>query len=285
MNSDNHNTDPSKPKGWFHVVRQFFSGSLFRKKDLIEQLRGYKSRNFAESEVFHIIEGALQISDMQARDIMIPRSQMICIVEDELPETFLPRIIAAGHSRYPVTGESSDEITGILLAKDLLPLLFKESVQQSLNLKSILRPATFVPESKRLTTLLHNFRTNRNHMAVVVDEYGGVAGLITIEDILEEIVGEIEDEYDAEADGFINPVSKKIFMVKALTPIDEFNDFFHCHLSNEEFDTIGGLVVQKLGHMPKRDEFVCIDQFQFKVVSADSRRILLLQVSLNQTEE
>lgn len=284
MNNDRH-THLSKLKSWFYKIKQIFCGSIFKKKNLIEQLRSYKNCNFAESGVLHIIEGALQISDMQARDIMIPRSQMICIAENELPGNFLPGIISTGHSRYPVIGESADEIIGILLAKDLLPLLFQEGIQQSFDLKSILRPAIFVPESKRLTALLHNFRTNKNHMAIVVDEYGGVAGLITIEDILEEIVGEIEDESDAEADGFIKPIAEGTFMVKALMPINEFNEFFHSNLNSDEFDTIGGLIMQQLGRMPKRDECVNIDKFQFKVVSADSRRILLLHASLNKNKE
>ncbi len=281
---DNSHSYLSNLKNWFCKIRQLFSNPVLKKKDLIKQLSHYKNHDIYENGVLHIVEGALQIDDMQARDIMIPRSQMICIAENEKPENFLPRIIAAGHSRYPIIGESVDEITGILLAKDLLPLLFRESAPQSFDLKSVLRAATFVPESKRLTVLLHNFRTNKNHMAIVVDEYGGVAGLITIEDILEEIVGEIEDEYDSEADGFVKPITKNSFMVKALMPIDEFNHFFHSDLTSEEFDTVGGLIMQQLGHMPKRDEFIDIDKFRFKVVSSNSRRIGLLHVSLNTTE-
>ena len=274
-------TSSPHPKRWFDKIRQLFSNEPLRKEDLIGQLRDAEHQDLLDEEVLHIIEGALQVSTMQTRDIMIPRSQMVCISACESPQDFLPRIIAAGHSRYPVIGESIDEVNGILLAKDLLPILLQEDGKQSFDLKSILRPAIFVPESKRLNVLLRDFRTNRNHMAVIADEYGGVAGLVTIEDVLEEIVGDIEDEYDEEADSFIKPINTKEFMVKALMPIEEFNDYFHCELNNEEFDTIGGLIMQDLGHMPKHDESVTLDKFCFKVASADGRRIRLLHVTLH----
>jgi len=268
-----------RPKSWFEKVKQLFSNEPIKKEDLLGQLRDAEHQDVLDGEVVHIIEGALQVSSMQVRDIMIPRSQMVCISSEETPSELLPRIIAAGHSRYPVFGESLDEVMGILLAKDLLPLLLSEN-SDIFDLKSILRPAIFVPESKRLNILLRDFRTNKNHMAVVADEYGGVAGLVTIEDVLEEIVGDIEDEYDDEIDSFIKPINKKEFMVKALTPIEEFNIFFHCQLKDEEFDTVGGLVMQKLGHMPKCDESIMLDKFCFKVANADDRRIKLLHVSV-----
>ncbi len=276
------NDDPSQPntKNWFNKVKQLFSNEPLQKEDLIEQLRDAELHDILDNEVLHIMEGALGVSAMQARDIMIPRSQMVCISANESPEDFLLRILAAGHSRYPVIGESTDEVLGVLLAKDLLPLLLKKNVDATFDLKTILRPAIFVPESKRLTILLREFRTNKNHMAIIADEYGGVAGLVTIEDVLEEIVGDIEDEYDEDADIFIKPVSKKEFMVKALTPIDEFNHFFHANLSSEEFDTIGGLVMQQFGHLPKYNESVVFEGFCFKVSNADSRRVRLLNVSV-----
>lgn len=276
--SDEH---PShhRHKSWFEKLKQLFSNERMCKEDLLDQVRDAEHQDVLDEEVVHIIEGALQVSTMQVRGIMIPRPQMVSISSKETPSEFLPRIIAAGHSRYPVTGDSIDNIIGILLAKDLLPLLLEQE-EQPFDLKAILRPAVFVPESKRLNILLRDFRTNKNHMAIVADEYGGVAGLITIEDILEEIVGEIEDEYDAEADAFIKPINQKEFMVKALTPIEDFNLHFNSHLQDEEFETIGGLIMKKLGHMPKHDESVTFQNFCFKVVNADTRRIKLLHVTL-----
>lgn len=282
--NDDYTSSPQS-KSWFDKVKQLFSSEPLCKKDIIDQLRDAEHQDILDGEVLHIIEGALQVSTMQARDIMIPRSQMVCIADCESPKDFLPRIIAAGHSRYPVIGESVDEVVGILLAKDLLPLLLQEDGHQSFDLNSILRSAIFVPESKRLNILLRDFRTNRNHMAVIADEYGGVAGLVTIEDVLEEIVGDIEDEYDEEADSFIKPINKKEFMVKALTPIEDFNSYFHCKLSDEEFDTVGGLIMQELGHMPKHDESVVLGDFCFNVANADSRRIQLLHVTLKSPKE
>lgn len=186
---------------------------------------------------------------------MVPRSQMMSIRSTQTPKEFLPAIIEAAHSRYPVVGESLDDVMGVLLAKDLLPLILHND-ERPFDIKELLRPATFVPESKRLNVLLREFRANRNHMAIVIDEYGGVAGLVTIEDVLEQIVGDIEDEHDVEEDSYIKPLPSGDFIVKALTPVDAFNDFFGSEFSDEEFDTVGGLVMSAFGHLPKRNEVV-----------------------------
>jgi magnesium and cobalt transporter len=224
-----------------------------------------------------IMEGAMQVSDMQARDIMIPRSQMEFIKADATLEDILPQIINSAHSRYPVIGDNPDDILGILLAKDLLPQILIPD-NGKFRIEDLLRPTMVVPESKRLNVLLREFRENRNHMAIVIDEYGGVAGLVTIEDVLEEIVGEIEDETDPQADRFIHMIVDHEFMVKALTPIEDFNAYFGCRFSDEEFDTIGGLVIQAFGHMPARQEATTIDGFTFEVVKADQRKIYSLRV-------
>jgi magnesium and cobalt transporter len=214
---------------------------------------------------------------MQARDIMVPRSQMDVIDVNEPPDRFIPLVIETAHSRFPVTGESKDDILGILLAKDLLRYYAGE---EEFNVREMLRPAVFIPESKPLNVLLKEFRKNRNHIAIVVDEYGGVAGLITIEDVLEQIVGDIEDEYDFdEAEDNIVQEKRGIHRVKALTEITDFNAAFGTNYSDAEFDTIGGLVLNRFGRVPKRGEQIMIDQLNFRVLRADSRRIYLLQVA------
>jgi magnesium and cobalt transporter len=223
------------------------------------------------------MEGAMQVSDMQARDIMIPRTQMVVIKAESSLEEILPQIIRTSHSRYPVVGDSLDDIFGILLVKDLLPQILNKD-QSEFNIRELLRPSVVVPESKRLNVLLREFRENRNHMAIVIDEYGGVAGLVTIEDVLEEIVGEIEDETDAMADHFIRKITDEDFFIKALTPIEDFNEYFGTRFSDEDFDTIGGLVIQALGHMPVRNETATIDRFEFQVINADQRKIHSLRM-------
>ena len=230
-----------------------------------------------DEDAYSIIQGAMQVSDMQARDIMIPRAQMVVIKQESSLEEILPQIISSAHSRYPVIGDSPDDVLGILLAKDLLPQILNRD-QSGFNFEALLRPTVVVPESKRLNVLLREFRENRNHMAIVIDEYGGVAGLVTIEDVLEEIVGEIEDETDAETDHYIRQISDEDYFIKALTPIDEFNDHFGSKFSDEEFDTIGGLVIQAFGHMPARNEIATIDNFEFKVINADQRKIHSLRM-------
>tara|TARA_R100001039_G_scaffold31574_1_gene24196 strand:- start:877 stop:1575 length:699 start_codon:yes stop_codon:yes gene_type:complete len=217
---------------------------------------------------------------MQVREIMIPRSQMVSIKASSDPRDFLPTIIDCAHSRFPVLGDDPDEVIGILLAKDLLPLILDPARMDRFAIKDHIRSAMVVPESKRLDSLLREFRISRNHMAIVVNEYGGVAGLVTIEDVLEQIVGEIEDEHDVEEEDYlIKDLDDQEYTVKALTPIDDFNEHFHCQFSDEEFDTIGGLVMQKFGRLPGRDESVELDGYLFTVLSADGRTIRLLRVT------
>jgi len=217
---------------------------------------------------------------MQVRDIMIPRSQVVTVPADLSLCEIVERVTEASHSRFPVVGENVDNVMGILLAKDLLPLLLAEN-QDKFDIKDIVRPATFVPESKRLNVLLKEFRETRQHMAIVIDEYGSVCGAVTIEDVLEQIVGEIEDEFDVDDDSFIKKFDDQNFIVKALTPIDEFNQYFATDFNDQEFTTIGGLVLQQFGHIPERSESLTIGSFQITVLNADSRQIKLLKVNTN----
>lgn len=265
-------------RSWLEKLTQAFAHEPKSRQELLELLREAHQNKLLDSEALSIVEGAIQVADLQVRDIMVPRSQMISIKANQTPREFLPAIIDAAHSRYPVIGESIDDVMGILLAKDLLPLILQEN-GHSFNIKDLLRPATFVPESKRLNVLLREFRANHNHMAIVIDEYGGVAGLVTIEDVLEQIVGDIEDEHDVEEDSYIKPLPSGDFIVKALTPVDTFNEFFETDFSEDEFDTVGGLVMGAFGHLPKRNETTEIGEFRFRVLNADSRRIHLLRLS------
>jgi magnesium and cobalt transporter len=265
-------------RSWLEKIAQAFAHEPKNRQELLELLREAHQNKLLDSEALSIVEGAIQVADLQVRDIMVPRSQMISIKATQTPKEFLPAIIEAAHSRYPVIGESLDDVMGILLAKDLLPLLLQDG-EQPFNIKDLLRPATFVPESKRLNVLLKEFRANRNHMAVVIDEYGGVAGLVTIEDVLEQIVGDIEDEHDVEEDSYIKPLPSGDFLIKALTPVENFNEFFDSGFSDEEFDTVGGLVTSAFGHLPKRNEVTELGEFRFRVLNADSRRIHLLRLT------
>ena len=245
------------------------------REQLVELLRSSYERNLMDADALTMIEGVLQVSELQARDIMVPRAQMDVVDVHEPPEQFLPKVIEAGHSRFPVIGESKDDIVGILLAKDLL----RYFAGQEFQVREMLRPAVFIPESKRLNVLLRDFRRNRNHMAIVVDEYGGVAGLLTIEDVLEQIVGEIEDEYDFdESEANILMDRNGLYRVKAQTEIGDFNATFGTQFSDEEFDTIGGLVLSKFGRLPKRGEETVIDGLRLRVLRADSRRLHALMV-------
>jgi magnesium and cobalt transporter len=230
-----------------------------------------------DADALAMIEGVMQVSEMQAREIMVPRSQMDVIDINESPGQFIPMVILTAHSRFPVIGTNRDDVIGILLAKDLLRYYAGE---EEFNVREMLRPAVFIPEAKPLNVLLKEFRKNRNHIAIVVDEYGGVSGLITIEDVLEQIVGDIEDEYDFD-DIEDNIVQEKggQYRVKALTEIDDFNSVFGTTYDDEEFDTIGGVVMQRFGRVPKRGEQIGLGNLTFKVLRADSRRLHLLQVT------
>ncbi len=279
MKEDRPSNGSEGNRSWLERIGQALMGDEPRDRDqLLETLREAEQRGILDAEALAMIEGVLAVSEMQVRDIMIPRAQMVTVERDTPPEDFLPVVLRSGHSRFPVIGESRDEVVGILLAKDLLAYFASERRDPHF-VRDHLRPAVFIPESKRLNVLLKEFRVNRNHMAIVVDEYGGVAGLVTIEDVLEQIVGEIADEYDIDQGTTITRVGEHTFTVKALTDIEDFNAHFGTHLSDEEFDTIGGLVVNRLGHLPKRGEEVIIDRFRFKVLRADNRRVHLLQVT------
>ncbi|MGH8355451.1 MAG: HlyC/CorC family transporter [Pseudomonas sp.] len=265
-------------RSWLGKLTQAFAHEPKNRQELLELLREAHQNKLLDSEALAIVEGAIQVADLQVRDIMVPRSQMISIKATQTPREFLPAIIEAAHSRYPVIGESLDDVIGVLLAKDLLPLILQAD-REAFNIKDLLRSATFVPESKRLNVLLKEFRANHNHMAIVIDEYGGVAGLVTIEDVLEQIVGDIEDEHDVEEDSYIKALPSGDFLIKALTPIDSFNEFFGSQFSDAEFDTVGGLVMSAFGHLPKRNEVTEIGEFRFRVLNADSRRIHLLRLA------
>jgi magnesium and cobalt transporter len=267
-----------QPRSWFGRFAQAFSDEPKTRDEVLTILRDAAEESVLDQEALSIIEGAIQVAEMQVRDVMIPRSQMVVVDAEQTPKEFLPLIISSAHSRFPVIGESPDEVIGVLLAKDLLPLIIDDG-QEEFDIYNKLRKATFIPESKRLNILLKEFRANRNHMAIVIDEYGGIAGLVTIEDVLEQIVGEIEDEHDVDEDeGNIRLFDDNAYIVKALTEIEDFNEYFDTSLPDDEFDTIGGIVTHRFGHLPRKDEEVSIQNFTFKVLSSDNRRIRLLQV-------
>jgi magnesium and cobalt transporter len=246
------------------------------REELMDLMRGAFERRLLDADALSMIEGVLSVSEMTVRDIMIPRPQMDCVSMDDEPATFIPFVIETKHSRFPVIGESKDDIVGILLAKELLNYYANPD---GFNLRDTLRPAVFVPESKRLNVLLREFRQNRNHIAIVVDEYGGVSGLVTIEDVLEQIVGDIDDEYDFdESEDNVIAEGNGRWRVKAQTEIDDFNEHFGSKFADDAFDTVGGLVVQAFGRVPKRSETVTLEGFRFRVVRADSRRVHTLQV-------
>jgi magnesium and cobalt transporter len=251
------------------------------REQLAQLLRSAYSRNLLDADAMSIIEGALTVSEMQVRDIMIPRAQMDVIDINEPVENFIPQVVSTAHSRFPVIDQNRDDVIGILLAKDLLRYY---AGKEGFNVREMLRPAVFVPEAKRLNVLLREFRASRNHMAIVLDEYGGVAGLVTIEDVLEQIVGDIEDEYDFdEASDNILPEPGGRYRVKALTQIADFNAAFGTHFSDETADTVGGLVIAHLGRLPKRGESVTIEGLRFQVLRADSRRVYTLLVDKAKT--
>lgn len=283
MNEGRTTNGPAQ-RSWFERLSHVLLGEPQDREQLIELLRDAQQRHLLDPDALAMIEGVLQVSEMQVRDIMVPRSQMVVVPRDAALQEILPVVTESEHSRFPVIGESRDEVIGILLAKDLLGY-FVNGSKLAFNVRDILRPAVFIPESKRLNVLLKEFRASRNHMAIVVDEYGGVAGLVTIEDVLEQIVGEIADEHDIDEDTFIKKHSEFNYTVKALTPIDEFNDYFGSDFSDEEFDTIGGLVIHDFGRVPRRGEALAIGRFRFKVLHADNRRIHLLQVLMRAPEE
>lgn len=260
---------------WLMRFKQLLQVEPQSKQELIKLLRDAHLRALIDSETLTMIEGVILFSQMQVRDIMLPKKQMTCI-ENNLPLAEIIRIVSqSGHSRFPVTGESRDEVIGILHAKDLLR--FQSLDDEAFDFDDIIRQAVFVPESKRLDRLLAEFRANRNHMALVVDEYGVIAGFVTIEDIIEQIIGDIEDEFDIDEEAYIKAHGDAQYIIKAHMPIEEFNEQLHAHFSDEIYNTIGGIVMANFGYLPKRGEMISIDTFQFKVINADARRIKLLE--------
>ncbi|MDX9995593.1 MAG: transporter associated domain-containing protein [Rhodocyclaceae bacterium] len=267
--------DPSSRPSFFERLSLLLLGEPEDREQLLKLLRGAHDRNLMDADALSIIEGALAVSEMQVRDIMVPRAQMDIISIHEPPEKLVDFVLETAHSRFPAIGDSKDDVIGILLAKDLL----RHFAGKEFDLRDSLRPAVFIPESKRLNVLLREFRASRNHMAIVVDEYGGVAGLVTIEDVLEQIVGDIEDEYDFdESVGNIVLDNAGRYRVKATTEIGDFNTAFGTNFSDENFDTVGGLVIHRLGRLPRRNEVVIVDGLRLQVLRADSRRVHTLLV-------
>lgn len=280
MSEDRSGSSSDQQKSWFERLAQAFHDEPRSREDIIELLQTAVKSEVIDRDAFSIAEGALEVSEVQARDIMIPPSQMVVIKSEDDPKTSIRKVIDSSHSRFPVVGEDSDEILGVLLAKDLLPLLFKDGDVTLEDILDRLRPANFIPESKRLNVLLNDFRTKRYHMAIVLDEYGSVSGLVTIEDVLEQIVGEIEDETDRLENEDIQATDQQgIFLVPALVSVEDFNEFFSTNISEEEFDTIGGIIVQQFGHVPSRGEEMTYEGFHFNVVKSDGRRVKTLQVT------
>jgi magnesium and cobalt transporter len=272
--SPNYST---QPMSWFNRVIHALSNEPQDKEQLLTLLRDAQKRDLITIDALSMIEGAMQVSEIHVGDIMIPRAQMVVLQLAESVANLTKTIVDSGHSRFPVINDNRDDVQGIFLAKDLLDYYAKNNMNE-FNMREVMRPVVFIPKSKRLNVLLREFRTNRNHMAIVVDEYGGVAGLVTIEDVIEQIVGDIDDEHDIDDQIYIKLSRKGLYAVKALTPIGEFNEYFKTDFSHDEFDTIGGVIMQAFGHLPKRGEHVEVNGFHFEVARANGRRIHLLRV-------
>ena len=283
--SDDLPTKTTKQKSWLDRISDLISREPKDREQLMEVLRDAEERELLSAEMLSMIESVLQVSEMQVREVMIPQSQMIAISRDSTFEEIIPTVIESAHSRFPVMDSAGHDVIGILIAKDLLPYAFQKAADK-FDITEILRPAVFIPQSKRLDILLKEFRVNRNHMAIVIDEYGHVGGLVTIEDVLEQIVGDIEDEFDIDEEDYIKKHTDGSYTVKAATPIDDFNEYFNTQFSDEEFDTIGGLVLKGFGHLPVRGESLKIESYHFKVLHSDNRRIHLLEITKeNESEE
>jgi magnesium and cobalt transporter len=279
-----HSSNGSANKSFLHKVMQVLTPEPKNKDQLVDILNDAQDRNLINLETKQMIAGVLDVSEMRVREIIIPRSQMVTIDINHSLDEFLPIILESGHSRFPVVNEDIDHVEGILLAKDLLAFSFN-SESKNFSLRDVIRPAIIVPESKKVEPLLKEFRSNRYHMAIVVDEYGGVSGLITIEDILEQIVGEIEDETDDEIEEEIKHLAGNVYLVKALTELSDFNDYFNSKFDDANADTIGGIVLRQFNHMPQKGELFRLGNFEFKVLVADSRRMQMLQVSVDKGHE
>lgn len=276
--SDDQSSNGSGRQTLVEKIGKAFSNTPRNRDELKSTLRTAFADGIIDADALAMMEGALEVSETQVRDAMIPRAQMVVVNIDADLDQFLPRLVESGHSRFPVIGEDKDAVEGILLAKDLLPHL--ASGRWSFDLADIIRPAMVIPESKRLNMLLRDFRGGRNHMAIVVDEYGGVSGLITIEDVLEEIVGEIDDEFDEELEQPVISLGNGRYQVQALTPIEDLNEMFHASFQSEDHDTIGGLLLAEFGRVPEFDDVIVLgDRFEFRVIKADSRRIVSLEMN------
>ena len=273
MNEDHPSSQPSK--SWLERIGQLVSGEPRNIDELLDELRGAQANGLLSNDTLSMVEGAIEVADLTVADVMLPRAQMVCLAADAPLAQIVRQVIESGHSRFPVFGnDDADQIVGILLAKDLLKCFVDGSLP--CNIRALLRPAVLIPESKRLDILLKEFRLSRNHMAIVVDEYGGVAGLVTIEDVLEEIVGEIDDEHDEDDPArkkLIQPQNDGAFVVNALTPISDFNARLGSEFSDDEFDTIGGMITSEIGHLPEAGEEVVFGGFEFRVTKADARRV------------
>ena len=278
MSDGNPPSSQPQQRSLLERISYFLTGEPQDQEDLLAILRESEEKHLLDSDSLSMIEGVMQVAELRVRDIMIPRSQMIVVPREAELDTILPLVIEFAHSRFPVIEEERSKVVGVLLAKDLLPHALKD---KTIKVEEIMRPVSVVPESKRLNVLLKEFRTERNHMAIVVDEYGNAAGLVTIEDVLEQIVGKIEDEHDDdETRDYISQRTEREFIVNALTPISEFNEYFVCDLEDSDCDTIGGLILQRLEHFPKKGEKVEIEDFNFEVLRADNRRVHLLRLRL-----
>lgn len=273
-------TDSHKPKSWFGRLSGALNSEPRDRKELRNFLHEAEKSQVLNHEALMMIEGVLQVSEMQVRDVMVPRPHMVVIRQDLTLDKIISIVIESGHSRFPVVGETPDDVVGILLAKDLLR--YSMGTDKPFFIQEVMRAPTFVPESKRLDSLLKELRDKHNHLAIVVDEYGGIAGLATIEDVIEEIVGEIEDEYDVESSNtqFIESLGEDEYMIKPILPIEDFNEFFGAKLSDEQFDTIGGLVLSQFGHLPHHGEETDIDIYHFTVMQSDKRRIQSLKMQI-----
>jgi magnesium and cobalt transporter len=271
-------TDATSKSGWWARLFPLRGDEQRERSGIIEFLTECRARGLLAGDEHTMLKGVLEVSETQVRDIMVPRSHMVVLDLDEPPDLVLRTIVDSGHSRFPVIGEDRDEVIGILLAKDLLRRFGEHKDSERLIVDDLLRPPVFIPESKRLNSLLTQFRESRNHMAIVVDEYGGVAGLATIEDVIEQIVGDIGDEHDAEPAELIQDLGDGRYNVLALTRIEDFNEYFSAQLLDDEYDTVGGLVMHELGRLPRRGESLLFGGFSFRVLRADRRRIHALEV-------
>jgi magnesium and cobalt transporter len=264
---------------WLRKFVRDLAGAADDREALVDRMREAREQGLIDADALEMLEGVIEVADLQVRDIMIPRSQMVAVRRDDPADKLLPIVVESGHSRFPVMDDDRDDIVGILLAKDVLRAFAAES-SNGFDIRECMRPVVVVPESKRVNVLLKEFRRNRNHMAIVVDEYGGVSGLVTIEDAIEQIVGDIDDEFDVEEDQDIRQEGGSGFLVRGGTAIEDFNEFFGTELSDEEFDTVAGLVMKQLGHLPRRGEWVHIAGMQMRVIRADRRRVEMLKITL-----